>query len=107
MQVSSQIEGGAESVAAKAMKLQAAIKYAQDDMKVCIYGLGDEDLYFCVFCWLWNWPSECSHSARDVLEKKSLGGPGGITNGKFVTLTPFIKNRPKSMKTPHTNAKKI
>ena len=50
MQVSSQIEGGAESVAAKAMKLQAAIKYAQDDMKVGICGFGDEDLYFCVFC---------------------------------------------------------
>jgi hypothetical protein len=42
------------------------------------------------------------------LEKKiSEDYAGGITNGKFVTLTPFKKNRPKSMKTPHTNAKKI
>ena len=29
-----------------------------------------------------------------------LMGTGGVKNGKFVTLTPFKKNRPKSMKPP-------
>ncbi len=30
----------------------------------------------------------------------SVVSPGGVKNGKFVTLTPFQKNRPKSMKPP-------
>jgi len=29
-----------------------------------------------------------------------MHAPGGVKNGKFVTLTPFQKNRPKSMKPP-------
>ena len=33
--------------------------------------------------------------------------PGAVNNGKFVTLTPFQKNRPKSIKPPQTNAKKV
>jgi len=37
----------------------------------------------------------------------TLERPGGVKNGKFVTLTPFQKNRPKSIKTPHINAKKV
>jgi hypothetical protein len=41
----------------------------------------------------------------DTQEKSVI--PGGVKNGKFVTLTPFEKNRPESMKPPQTNAKKF
>jgi len=33
--------------------------------------------------------------------------PGGIKNGKFVTLTPFQKNRSKSMNPPRPKLRKF
>jgi len=33
--------------------------------------------------------------------------PGAYKNEKFVTSTPFNKKRPKLLKTPHTQAKKV
>jgi len=33
--------------------------------------------------------------------------PGGVKNGNFVTLTPFQKNRPKSMKPPRPTQRKF
>jgi hypothetical protein len=39
--------------------------------------------------------------------KKTCHMAGGVKNGKFVTLTPFQKNRPKSMKPPRPTQRKF
>jgi hypothetical protein len=41
-------------------------------------------------------------------QKKEISvHPGAVNNGKFVTQTPFQKNRPKSMKPPRPTPRKF
>jgi hypothetical protein len=44
---------------------------------------------------------------KPFIAKLNCMRPGGVKNGKFVTLTPFQKNRPISMKPPRPTQRKF